>query len=597
MADIINSSLVPAVASAIPAISGADGLSDFSLVISLKAPVREKRNRIVSESVNSQIEAFGRERWQTHYVRLGDVKEAGNLLHEGKALQNDIWSMAQGRGFTAFKRFQELFCNPEDRIVPRFTTGTGNSVTFLAAVPLDPAACLVNPERIPDKLAVDLGLMSPADLKLPPLERLALKAVPAAIAQLKEIWSRSTPFQYGNHRILIVRPPARDPKEHLPLFAQAADPHEGLILAVRERAGTRGARTVQCLKNIYDAQRKSVHIRDSYQGEIDAVVAVKEEIRSLRNRLDRGWIKGVSEDQKAIFRKETTVLAEKVSDVLKNCVDLFKKDAHDSIMRSMTFRDAREKENITAVLSRMTSAVGKLERRLTEMSVKGGFNGRDEMAVSAAVVRHEQIFRSLRTGIAANAGVLDDPAVRLFGGGTLSAQQRLADARGIESALRIDREGLAGVNLKPFTDFRIPIMEEADRFERALTGRDREGAKESLLKIYLLAKFCAVEVCCRRIEGLVTEGGESGLIQARGLLENFKKLFKSHQVFPELHLPAYGEAYDELGSLLDKISLKIGVSLEHRDDPELLEDLNQQLKDYLHESGVAAMVRKVLFPV
>jgi hypothetical protein len=132
------------------------------------------------------------------------------ILGSGADLHDKIWRRLKT---PRFKLFQEAFCHPDDWIVPRIERCEWN-ISVADEVDIPVLACLLSPERVPDKLLHDLELISSAQSSK--LETTWLRCSVETITKLKLAWDSSSALLPGRHQSFVVSPPSQALIEYYP---------------------------------------------------------------------------------------------------------------------------------------------------------------------------------------------------------------------------------------------------------------------------------------------------------------------------------------------------------------------------------------------
>lgn len=186
-------------------------------------------------SPSAQIETYGSIQWQSEFVKLRSLKHFPGITGNGADLHDKIWRKLKA---PRFKLFQEAFCHPDDWIVPRIERCEWNiNPTEDFDIPV--LACLISPERVPDKLLFDLALKDSAQTNT--LESAWLRCSVETITKVKLAWDSATPLLPGRHQALVVCAPSQEILEYYPEQLPALSPTAiGVVLNLtRVQAATR----------------------------------------------------------------------------------------------------------------------------------------------------------------------------------------------------------------------------------------------------------------------------------------------------------------------------------------------------------------------
>ena len=551
-------------------------------------------------STQNQREAYGIEQWHSQFVRLRDTATHPDSTLEGDELRQRIWDAVPN---SRFKRFQQAFCHPHQFIVPPFRVHKGNRVEFTGnpdfnIISLEP--CLVSPDRIPEKLAEDLGLTEFEESdRGDPYERLKKKAEPAAIVRLKKIWESTVPLQRGHHRILAIQQSSATVNARYPDVTGPGKELAGTILYTREeengreqaRAATEPPRqlSVQHFRSVYAAHRKTLHEAKEYNREIDQLGNLQAKLQLLNVQIDREWKKETPEEEKDRMLSEARTLIAQGHKLLAACENKYKVRADDLLAGLTELGPEKHKQRISASLSKMVAVINRLQSRFEEMYPKGGYNKQDQMVLESHITRHERCMRQFRNHVEQNAPVLDN-GLALFGGKPLSEPQVETQTTGVLRRMHIHPDDLNGVRLRPFSVYAGKLREKWSALGSALRARNQHGAKDAVVQMHVIGKFQEVRTCFEQIKQYIIDGERISIARIRDFVHHMNGLFSTFQVLPDHIVTGYEGPFIHLRDELERIEQGLAYYANRDIDVGTRAEIYKRLKQYIEQFDVEEMV-------
>lgn len=547
-------------------------------------------------SVERQKEEYGLDEWHRAFIRLGDetMDSIHGIAHEGEALRRFLWDRLP---HSRFKRFQELFCKPENFTVPHFHVD-GKTVVFEQnASPL--RGCLVSADLIPDKLAEDLKLCDFSEDARDPLARLRKKN--GAIQRLKLIFESAEQVQPGHHRILRVAHPDEETDARYPV--EGPDPSVvGTILYTREQENGRNGTPrnkkeprkprkliTQHFASAYAAHRKTDHEQIVHMRETDTLADMKEELGAFNARLNAEWKAETPEERKKEIHAEALLLIGRANETLAASVNRQKAEASDFLEGAVPLVDARQ---ISAAMSKITASLARLETRLKTMKPINGFNAQDQLALHERIRADEKILKTFRSNLARNAHVLENGAM-LFGPSELSDAHLASNVTGMERRLGADVSALARVALEPLQTYARRIAFEYESFHDALTRRDREAAIAQAIKMHVVGKLQAARTCIEHIKGFTVNKERISLSRIRAFVATMQGICGAREIFPDRTVASFEEPYADLAAKIDAIAEKLRAFEREEGDLEAKTELYGDLVDYVDSVDVEAILARL----
>ncbi len=557
----------------------------------------EKRAHIEDlASTQNQREAYGVGPWHGDFVRMRDLHGYPGADAEGEALRARVWESIPN---SRFKRFQELFCHPHQRIVPAFDIDGDNNITFRASPnfnTLSLQGCLVSPDLIADDLARDLRLCAFTDDDDRHPER-RLQKKHAAVPRLKKLWESSVSLQPNHHRVLVVSPPTPEIDAAYGEHVSGPDLQAlGSILYVREEDQEDGEPRkllVQHFDSAYGAHRKTLHEAHVHEREINQLEKLQVSLLSMNRRLDREWKEPERRDG---LRAECRALFDACIAALERCTNKYKVEAHGFVDDARELRDSRGRENITATMTRMVAVVKRFHRRYGEMFPKGGFNQQDRMALQRHIKGQETALCQFRQSIEHGASVIGNGSVALFGEKSMSADVVRSNVRGIQQRMEIDPHVIRNVTVQPLLFYAAALHDGYLDLEAALLARDQRMAKDTVLRMHVLGKFQEIRSRCERLKADFVDADRISLSAIHVFVDNLQKIFNTFQVFPNEIVEDYREPFEDLqrglADLQRQIDAYAGQDAEVGQRTEIARTLKEYLDSFDIEGQALALLNK-----
>jgi hypothetical protein len=600
----------------------------------LKAPQRQKFETLCAKQQaltvacdpKAQIELYNEafkspDRWGNTFVRLGDISNVPGVGIEGEKLRSLIWNALLGRDVREFKRFQEIFCRPEDYVVPRFlVAGTTEHRSKKALGQASPehlfrfdavvrTACvsvlgtLVSPDRISNSLCEHLGLYDPGALKGDPFARLIAKAKLPVLTTVKLIWDASLAFR-GSGRIRVIAAPSERVRG-LYKSANVSVPEAsiGKVLISRELPGGKEGswirRGVQYFSDPHGSLRRAQHIDTQYQSEVRALAGIETNLRTLAQRIDKNWGDANADLKEHLLYEAKSAIAEAVQHLGKP-QDAQKRRAKELLGAAASFRDSRDRLNPSAVLTRVANAVRNLGIRVQGTQMRGRYIHQDGAQFFEEVQRARAAIQLLGEKIShfvaptLHGLVLFKPE---FPEKKRAAQTKLALAR---FGINPSQYGIS--TRAPYALLAAKLQEQYDALEVGMLRGQREMAYKALVKMFLVVKYHAVYESLeqikedlpqfeKRLEGGTKNNAASVVADLIDRVTYMRILMAEHQVLPQYRLPA--DQSREYVALRQKLQ-QIERGLERyrlSESPEEVKKMLGRFKKYMNENPVLDVLK------
>jgi hypothetical protein len=122
--------------------------------------------------------------------------------------------------------------------------------------------------------------------------------------------------------------------------------------------------------------------------------------------------------------------------------------------------------------------------------------------------------------------------------------------------------------------------------QTALQQRNREGAKEAMVKLQVIGKIQGLDSCFAEIKKLIAQNNGCDLPRIRGQVSLMHQYFSSIQVFPGHIVEAYREPFERMQAALTRVN----ADIRRAGDGDVQEDERTQifagLKQYLEEFDI-----------
>lgn len=499
-------------------------------------------------STHSQREAYGLANWNAQFVRLLQIEPPAGCKLTRQQLRTALWRAVPA---CKFKRFQEAFCDPHNFIVPRFELSQDGKVVFDRTVDfkdLSVAACLVSADRIPDDLALSLGILPPeARSTKSPLSRLKIKCTVDAINHLKSIWDSASSLSERDFRVLVVSSNKKNTN----------DDNNGTILYTREdvtgrvqrRAPLGGPAWVnparaQHFTNSFGAYRKTLHAKTSYDSESQTLSKLLSSIQTLLHRLSNEWKKSTPKAVKEEIGGEIRDAIAATINTLARCSERNKTWARSRLLLVQDLRDSLGRVNPGVTGSRVAHALKALERRVKQAVDKIGYNERDRALIRDRILKDAEALSSVRKALLTQSErVLRQSP--LFSKKRLSEQAIDLEVSGVKALLLPTLTQLNGVQMRPLATFAKAVAHQSIGLEAALRSRSTTTTKEAMVKIFILTKLSATQVVLERIKEKLTGTEIVPIGTISKLVEDLESALAA-RVFPAMRVDRHELVFEEL---------------------------------------------------
>ncbi len=510
----------------------------------------------------AQRESFGLENWNNSFVRLREVRVPPGCPLSEDALRTELWKLVPSG---KFKRFQELFSDPSNFVVPAFVFQRGR-IEFVGNPnlrALSVAGCLVSPDRIPDEFTEGLGLVKFTEKeRRSPLLRYLRKADVEIIDRLKILWDAAEAVSNKDFRVLLVRRPG---PEVIAQYSRSWDFPRGLhgtILFNREDFSDRiqrkdallgpsrvNPRRIQHFKTIYDAYRKTLHASCGYRVEREELSAIAARGGMALRRIAEEYRRGAPEEVKSGIRAQVTTTLQDGVRMLHGAIDGHKARARDLMALVGDFKDSTGRVNPSVVGSRLAYSGRSLASRLSEMRAKNSHNQTDEDLLGQVLREEFTILNSIAVSLARNAAAVLLPQ---RGRGTYN-QRPLVEGMTPEAVierLMPDRGSLPEVGARPFSTFAGLLRIAAADLESGLRRREYDAARTTVAKMHVITRLFLVNDHIQRMTDYLVNPESVPMAELRREMRDIKSVLNQPGL-PGVQVESH---HRQLRTLADQIS-------------------------------------------
>ncbi len=531
---------------------------------------------IASGSTQHQAydQIHGEGSWSRNFTELSSVIDHPQWLKTPDELRQFLWGRLPNG---PFKRFQQLFSRPDQYILPPYEMGERcKSVRFDLAKCRSVLGCIVDVDRVSNELLKQLHLLDDSYTGLSDVEALQVKVM--LIPAVKKIFDAALPMQKGQYRLLLIEPASPEVDVRYPETPPIDPRNHGSVLYVREAPQVRCVQSlgrqlqVQHFDSVYSAQRKTLHEEQVYYAEFHTLVSITAQVQALIKDLHRDWSNLEMRDH---LRSRAQQLIGEACNVLHTCQNTYKLEAHEALASAQTFRDAKERENITATLAKIVRASNQLQHRFEEADHKGGYNTQDRFVLSRYIMQGEGALTSVSENIQQSGPLLHSPSLALFHTETpLSPGQIELNVRGLlhrvfnGSVSRLD--GVRGAPLQVYADIDRNLILQ---LQAELEQRNRTGAEHTILRLHLVQKFAKIRMLFEKMKQTVLqqEGVTIGTI--RQFVTDCRSIFAQKQLMPDIVLPHAVDPFTSMLSLLEVIEAR----LQHYEKQDIVPSEKDQI--------------------
>ncbi len=437
------------------------------------------------------------------------------------------------------KRAMLLWSNPHDYIAKKESTN----------LPVPVRAVIIDPSRIPDGVFEALGILT-FDKNDRPDDRLKKKE--KAVLDLKEMLHNSKPIHFNNFRLIVLP--------------------NGKLLYSREAAEDKDTGLPRLEAGVYDAYsayRKTFHEEHSYQRETFVLVEWAEEIRDLNKKLKK-WRVGIGDAEKARLEKETEEKVTKWQEFFGECKNKYKLTALELLRSIMELSDKRGVKNVTVCMTKMVSAVHRLDERMeSDIRSKIACNAEDRHDLLTNIQVHERKLHDFRTWIQDN-------------------WREILQTKSLDGA-----PSLKGICLEPFVMYANKINEMMEALSTSLDSDEDNLSREILVVIHLVGKFLGIRICFAQMYNEVIDVGHTTVGYIRNhFIKPLRSHFDNKQVLKEMEVEGFQPPYEQMQANLELIETMM-ADMPPEEEIDKHHPLYKEVKKFMEANSPEMLVSKL----
>lgn len=190
-----------------------------------------------------------------------------------------------------------------------------------------------------------------------------------------------------------------------PGYRDAVPPREDIIGGIawfREKTSGRDDDDLQLQlfeDGLWDALRKTSHVDKGYASEIDTLAQCKRDLECTRGMLDREYRRGTPAETKASLWAKAERAIVRSWEALGHPEHPDKIHAVTMLAAASSLKDARGKENVSAAMARVTSAITRIDSRFAEIREKDSFNAKDRITLQHEIGLGETTMLNVRHAV------------------------------------------------------------------------------------------------------------------------------------------------------------------------------------------------------
>jgi hypothetical protein len=549
-------------------------------------------------STTTQKEIYGTDAWEKNFQLVETLE---SILPHGKAAVTELWNDAYWNHPT--QRFQRLFANRPHYIIPgalEHVDAPGVPVDLQASgtwveahkknlrfqmksavelVSMSCLGCFVDVDRIPPKLAQDLGLITwnrgeyRGDLAV--LTRLKKDEI---ALQLKLIYE-SLEWLDGEHRVGIVQEPKAETLQFLREKLTASRPDLLPALTIpeialgqvvyisEEKSGqtTKARRNkkelletplkMQVFRSIYDCSRAPLHSSGTYKQERKDLAEPLGRIRQFRVRLEKEWTREASTETKEQLKKDLQQLIIEIAPKFRHAQNLNKTKVRDLLQNIEQSVTDDHRLTPRAKSAQLLAAENNLAVRGRESNRKHSYRTRDGGALQATIEEWQGVFDDFAANLRSKKNCLRQrPAL----GGKGSVGKTLEqDKKDLVTELTLSLDAFSRMKAEPFRSFVAKLSEARAKMGAAIESGQRKQVERVLIKMDLVCRLQKAQEAFETIKRLTLK--DSGVTVSD--LQLVARLLESS--LPET--PTFGKKtyrevfkeYDALRTVAHKITERL----------------------------------------
>ena len=570
----------------------------------IKAWVERYNLEKVASTAEQRI-GYGIEEWNRDFIRLSQIEAPPDSKFSIQKLRTRVWNaLPNGK----FKRFQEVFSDPHNFVVPQLVITPSGQIHFPGVEDLKNLSvkgCLVSVDRIPDELAESLQLITfEGKERRCPSRRLFAKAHSGIIDRLKQIWDAALPVSSSDDRALLVQRPNKEVSERYPQLKGFPTGIHGAILYTRENEGERIQRKkpllgpeevrplmVQLFPTIFAAYRRTLHVFKGYREEQQRLVEFSERISQTVDTLASRWRVSPDNQTKAELRKELRQTVDDVTIELRKVRNRYKIIVADLLTKVREGKDSLDRDNPLVTCTCLSAAARGLHKRFSETVFQSSFNERDRAHLKARIQADGWVLQQTREKLLENGGsiIASHPVFKT--GLTPEARERLV-GQALDKIVPY-RNMLEKVQIRPFCTYAELLRIGLQELKQGLLDADVTTSQQAIVKLHIITKFSAINVILETMKEQIVTSDRVAIDPLDQSLDKLKNVLLK-RILPEVHVPEYEERYKSLLNRITPIRESLRQIRERRDTLGKGTPVMKELKKLLEDVSPEQVARELV---
>jgi hypothetical protein len=557
----------------------------------MQALLDQRTKRIGEMQTKSdQIHAFGEDRWHNELTRLSDIDDP--------ELQTFLWRKTP----KLWRSFQEAFSNPPDIIVPKMELGKGSPYYAHFVDRLSVRMCLADPDRVPDKLLLMLGLMEESHDDEDEFERLERKY--AALSSLKMMWESTGMLDSKYVRVMTVQKANDKAWKHYPAAQDVSDEAVGTVLITREHEensnGKRNGKdrpflprrlVVNPYESVYAARRSTGHITRQYEDdETTTLVRLESDIRTLNRRFNDDWRTDTPSADKDVLVREALEVIARSEELLAQCRQHHKRRVYEMLMG---LKASLDRKHVGGAMSKMVAAVNAVDARTEDMGVKSKHNTGARDVLNNVIKKNEHGLRTHRLSVSSNVRVIGTDIDAYTE--ELTGKARDRHIRMVMRPLRVPEILSNTPPVRPHHTYIYALRQQEEELEAALHAGDKERAKLAGVRMHVFGKLQAANICLEKLKEILSDPKQASMTKIRTYVATLDQILQERGVFPDmepLHFAAIYEPIERDIATLHEMVEEAGENIE--EDTEAFEKYCKELLQFVDTMDIETVTRELM---
>ena len=546
--------------------------------------------------------------WGQDFMSIREVRFMTIAGLTGDRLIEHLWKELPS---SRFKRFQELFSDPENFLIPRVTDGA-TGVSFLTAHELNNCSvlpCLISGDRLPSKLLQDLGLVTWPNRNPDALRVLQTKSSTPVLDGLKAIFDSTRSVGSRNQRVRLIGQPTTGEGTLYPTATPLSPKLLGSVLILRddggadvERSKDRNApwqpprKVVQFYPTVYAAYRKTSHETRGYDAEIAKVRDLSIDWRALNAKINEQWRRDTPPEEKAELRAELTSLANRTRAALGKVTNAQKKKA-DEFFAKIDVALQNGDKNIGKMLTQMVAGATRLERRVETIPYKSRYNEEDRLLLKDTINSHIKRLKDFREALPKAAETLATEIAKpagLFNTEYATDRERQTAAKSLVRRMGLPVSGIQHMDVRPFLAFARLLALDHTALVAAVERQDPQEARKALARMEVASKLQRANHAMEwlRKEKAAGTPGPASVLASEAYA--FHNSLTNRVIFPGTSTPEYDTecqlVTENIRGIVDDLKKDARGELAEAAQ----EELSQRLERFLYEEDLETVALNLL---